>query len=133
MWNEFVLGDPDVPLEVKALDDVHKWVMSKPRNFLVNDQQPLKDHPDNIFGWFVCEKNQSGCYTSEKEFLDLNKHVLEKFLRDSNYHNPGRVLDYWRDHSITECEINNKNGKMCSDGKKRLRGCLKIQINSTIG
>ena len=47
--------------------------------------------------------------------------VLEKFLRDSNYHNPGHVLDYWRDHSITECEINNKNGKMCSDGKKRLR------------
>jgi uncharacterized protein (DUF927 family) len=78
-WEEFVLENPDIPLEVKALGDVYRWVLSKPKNFLVGDKQPLKDHPDDIFGRWVYPKfmNTGSGY----EFLDLNKQELEKFLK----------------------------------------------------
>ena len=120
IWNDFVLGDPDTPLEIKALDDVNGWAASKPRNFLINDNQPAKDHPDDIYGWFVGKKNPAGYYTKEYEYLDLNKQALEDFLKKSGYNNIDRIFDYWRNHGITECSIDKKNGKICLDGTKRL-------------
>ena len=121
MWNECVVGNPDLPLEVRALGDIYRCALSRPRNFLVNDQQPKEDHPDDICGWFVGKQNQYGSIISgsEFEYLDLNQHWAEKFIRDSKYGEPNRMFSYWRDHDITECNVSS-NGKMCDDGKKRL-------------
>jgi putative DNA primase/helicase len=44
-WNEFVLENPDIPLEVKALGDVYKWAMANPTNFLVGSEEPAEIHP----------------------------------------------------------------------------------------
>jgi hypothetical protein len=120
IWNDFVLGDPDTPLEIKALNDVNGWSLANPKNFLINDKQPCEDHPDSIYGWFVGKKNLSGYYTKEYEYLDLNRQSLEDFLKKSGYNNIDRILDYWRNHGITECSIDKKNGKICNDGIKRL-------------
>jgi hypothetical protein len=116
-WNEFVLENPDEALEVKALDKVYKWALSKPRNFLVGDKQPLEDHPDDIFGWWVYPKLMTS--GSNYEYLDLNKQEVDKFLRSSGYDKPVGILSYWRDHDITVCDTNS-NGKKNKNGDKKL-------------
>jgi uncharacterized protein (DUF927 family) len=114
-WDEYVLGDPDTPLEIKALEKAYNWAMSHPRNFLVNDEHPLEDHADDIYGWWVTER-MGGPYV----YLDFNKQELEKFLKNTGYDKPLGILQYWRNHDITICNTSVKTGKKLQDGSKKL-------------
>lgn len=111
-WEEFVLEDPDTPLEIKALEKVYRWALSHPRNFLEGDKQPLENHADDLFGWWVYPKYMTS--GSNYEFLDLNKQELEKFLRQHGYDKPLYILQYWRNHDITVC-----NNKSDTDNKRK--------------
>lgn len=114
-WEEYVIGDPDTPLEIKALERAYNWAMSHPRNFLVNTQQPLEEHADDIFGWWVSERS-GGQYI----YLDFNKQELEKFLKSAGYDKPLGILQYWRNHDISVCNNSKKTGKKTKDGSKKL-------------
>jgi len=109
--------NPDISLEVKALEKVYGWALANPRNFLVGDKQPLENHADAIYGWWTYPKFISS--GNKYEFLDLNKQELEKFLKSTGYERPLGIFQYWRNHDITVCDTN-PNGKKSKDGTKKL-------------
>jgi uncharacterized protein (DUF927 family) len=117
-WNEYVIGNPDVPLEIKALADLYRYALAHPKNFLVGKNEPLEDHPDDIWGWWVYHKIIKSI--SDFEFLDYNRGEAEKFLKNKGYDNTSQILDYWRDHDLTKCDTNNTTGKKQKDGIKKL-------------
>lgn len=115
-WRDYVLGEPDIPLEIKALEDVYNTAHRNAKNFLVNSEEPNGNHPDDIYGWWVGKRNTDA---DNFEYLDLNQTWVEDLLHKLNYDDPKNILKYWRYHLITECNINETNGTKCIDGVKR--------------
>lgn len=105
-WNEFVLDNPDIPLEDKDLMNAFEWCLSHTRNFLIGENQPLPDHPDDIYGYWVYDK------LGKREFIDYIEAELIKYIR-GRHDNPEKSIKYWEQHDYTfyHLQEEKKNGK----------------------
>ncbi|HOW13516.1 DUF927 domain-containing protein [Methanosarcina sp.] len=100
MWSEFVLGTPDIPLAVKALEKVYYWAISNPANFLRPDQVPLEKHQATINGFFAYPPYQKD---GEYAYIDFFPSNIKQYLAQDKEFNPTQIIGWWRDHDILEC------------------------------
>lgn len=98
MWKNCVLASPDIPLAVKALEDLYNAANSSPRDYLIGDTTVDLGMKNKISGWFVYPDRKSD---GKFAYLDLNKTEAKIILKKLGYDQPLKITRYWYDNGIS--------------------------------
>jgi len=97
MWKSCVIASPDIPLAIKALEDLFSNAISRPNDYLIGDAQVDNKMKNKISGWFVYPQWK---IDGKFEYLDLNKTEAKEILKKLGYDQPLKITRYWYDNAI---------------------------------